>query len=159
MLPPTSHAFASGCRFRGTEHETLHESLQMFDDGFGMARSSSDRPFDEVIALRALVEPRTETLHKRQEVFAATELQALLEDEDAIRNALQKITALEALRERSHLVLLGDPGSGKSTLVNHLAFVLAGAWLDEETDWAAILEDRYQQPLFPSAHRRPALER
>jgi formylglycine-generating enzyme required for sulfatase activity len=47
------------------------------------------------------------------------------------------LTALEAAAQNSHLVLLGDPGSGKSVFVNHLAYQLAGARLASQSalDW------------------------
>jgi formylglycine-generating enzyme required for sulfatase activity len=39
------------------------------------------------------------------------------------------LSALEAAAQNRRLVLLGDPGSGKSVFVNHLAYQLAGARL------------------------------
>ena len=62
---------------------------------------------------------------------------------------MRKITALEALATQRRLVLLGKPGSGKSTFVNHLAYAMAGGLLDEEPGWSAMLEDRFAMPLFP----------
>ena len=47
------------------------------------------------------------------------------ESESELLRSLDKLTALEALSAHRHLVLLGDPGSGKSTFVNHLAVVFA----------------------------------
>ena len=46
-------------------------------------------------------------------------------------------------------MLLGKPGSGKSTFVNHLAYAMAGGLLDEAPDWSAMLEERFETPLFP----------
>gem|GEM_PF-3215616 len=38
---------------------------------------------------------------------------------------VQPLSVLTALAENRHMVLLGDPGGGKSTFVNHVAFCLA----------------------------------
>jgi formylglycine-generating enzyme required for sulfatase activity/energy-coupling factor transporter ATP-binding protein EcfA2 len=45
----------------------------------------------------------------------------------------------EAMAEASHLVLLGEPGSGKSTALRYLSYVLASAGLDPQLDLAAYL--------------------
>ena len=83
------------------------------------------------------------------EDFEDHPLRPWVEDEDALRRAMRKVTALEALANRRRLVLLGKPGSGKSTFVNHLAYAMAGGLLDEEPGWSAMLEDRFATPLFP----------
>ena len=74
-----------------------------------------------------------------------------LEKKDATSNELQAgsedqmLSALAALIKEPYLVLLGDPGGGKSTFVNHLAFCLASAELDRRQDWLARL------PQWPPA--------
>jgi predicted NACHT family NTPase len=46
----------------------------------------------------------------------------------------------EAITQHQQLVLLGEPGSGKSTALRYLALTLAQAGLDESVDLAAQLE-------------------
>ncbi len=106
-----------------------------------------ERRRDELAVLHALV-GRSATTGGEPEALAKT-LKKWVKDEETLRRALRPITAVEALAETPHLVLLGDPGSGKSTFVNHLAFLLAGALLGEQPDWAEMLETRFMQPLFP----------
>lgn len=70
-------------------------------------------------------------------------------DDDALGRALDPLTALEALAAQPHTVLLGHPGGGKSTFVNHLAYVLAGASLGAESDWRAATHNAFAAPPFP----------
>jgi hypothetical protein len=72
-----------------------------------------------------------------------------VESEDELRVFLtrqteaRRIPAQEMINRDAHLLLLGDPGFGKSTLVNFLAYVLAQAgrakepesWLERLTPW------------------------
>ena len=44
----------------------------------------------------------------------------------------RRVSFLEAVSDNQRLVLLGDPGSGKSTLVDFISLCLAGAWLGEK---------------------------
>jgi len=66
-----------------------------------------------------------------------------------LRAALGPQSALEALAANHRLVLLGDPGGGKSTFVNHLAYLCAGARLGEESGWLAAQDNLFPAPLLP----------
>ncbi len=64
------------------------------------------------------------------------------------------LPALEAVAQTPRLVLLGEPGGGKSTFVNHLAFCLAnanleprGAWLNRLPTWPADAGDLLPVPV------------
>ena len=45
------------------------------------------------------------------------------------------LPVLEAVQQHPHAVILGDPGSGKSTFLTHLALCLSGAYLDPQGPW------------------------
>jgi len=70
------------------------------------------------------------------------------ESEDEVRKHLQgqkearRISAQEMIDTESKLVLLGDPGSGKSTLVNYLTHILAQAGLADSEKWLSQLENK-----------------
>jgi len=55
---------------------------------------------------------------------------SLLEDQNT-----RPMSALDAAIENRRLVLLGDPGSGKSTFVNYLAYCLATHILEPNGEW------------------------
>ena len=70
------------------------------------------------------------------------------ESEDEVRKHLRgqkearRISAQEMIDTESKLVLLGDPGSGKSTLVNYLTHILAQAGLADSEKWLSQLENK-----------------
>jgi len=61
--------------------------------------------------------------------------QPVLESHD--REETRRVSALECAARFRHMVLLGDPGGGKSTFVNHLALCLATAQLEGSAAWKA----------------------
>jgi len=67
-----------------------------------------------------------------------------------LREEERRVPALEEIGRREHLVLLGDPGSGKSTLVNFLALCLAGDALGDPRINRALLGEGWTLPrLLP----------
>lgn len=97
-------------------------------------------------------------------------------DADTLKKQRAKIEWLEffgprlvtdAIADTSHLVLLGEPGSGKSTALRYLTLMLAAAGLEDSVDLTAHLAgwDRLDgtgkllpifQPLLPFARRLAA---
>ncbi len=89
----------------------------------GLDKQSSDSTATDQQSLQldhVYVNLHTTTQHERDQ------------DDETFR---QPVTALEAVIENSQVVILGDPGSGKSTFVNYLAFCLASARLAPEGHW------------------------
>ena len=74
-------------------------------------------------------------------------------DEETLRRAYAPLSALEAIHHFGQVVVLGDPGSGKSTLTRRLAGVLAAAAVpdlsEEERDWRAQIGDACDEWLLP----------
>lgn len=69
------------------------------------------------------------------------------------------MSAIGALARYPRLVLLGDPGSGKSTFVNYVATCLANARLQGSGEWLAQLNDWPHGPLLPVLVRARDLAR
>jgi hypothetical protein len=73
----------------------------------------------------------------------------LPEDKEQIHITYRQRTALEVFSEQSRLVLLGEPGSGKSTFINFLGLCLARTCLGE-TGWLERLgKDWSHDALIP----------
>ncbi len=66
------------------------------------------------------------------------------------RGEAQRISAQATLEREKRLLILGDPGSGKSTVLNYVAYVLAQAGLSENTEeWLARLDPWTHGTLLP----------
>lgn len=57
--------------------------------------------------------------------------------------------AVEAVNAYTRLILLGEPGSGKSTFIRHLAWQLAQRGLDQEIDAKELFSRRKKMHLLP----------
>ena len=105
-------------------------------DETGQRGWEGDLP-DELVARpgRALRQGRV--LGKRRS--APNNLKQLGIEPEALAQALKPVTAFEMIGEQKQLVLLGDPGSGKSTLTRRIAGLLASEAVDElearDRDW------------------------
>jgi formylglycine-generating enzyme required for sulfatase activity/energy-coupling factor transporter ATP-binding protein EcfA2 len=81
-------------------------------------------------------------------VYTALDTTALekLKSEDAVRCYLKRqhearrISAQEMIDTHPRLVLFGDPGSGKSTMVNYLTHIMAQTGLKDPESWLAKLK-------------------
>lgn len=102
-----------------------------------------------VAGLRALADARGQGDRDRMQKIE----QQLNLAKGSLRPALADLSVLEAIGQRRQLVILGDPGSGKSTLTRRLAGGLAAASLDElaaaERDWATVLTAALDRWLLP----------
>jgi formylglycine-generating enzyme required for sulfatase activity/predicted MPP superfamily phosphohydrolase len=67
------------------------------------------------------------------------------------------LTAVEAAARERQMVLLGDPGSGKSTFSNYLALCLAGARLERSGEPPAVPGDGWLARLEPAWTHGPLL--
>ncbi len=72
---------------------------------------------------------------------------------DQLREAIRRISVLDAIAQHKKLVILGHPGSGKSTFTQRVAGMLAMQanqdLLSQDRDWQAVLEAIYGRWLLP----------
>ncbi len=87
------------------------------------------------------------------EAYAEHPLAKYAEDAETFQAAMADLSALEAVRQFKQLVILGDPGSGKSTFSKRLAGALAACSMpeleDEERDWQAQIGPACEQYMLP----------
>jgi hypothetical protein len=144
--PTTDPAEALAIYRRVLVQASSHLPLRGVDIGAGDATAEQKRlglahvyvNLDTKTQVR-LTEAETKARHKKDR-------EALFEREQDTR----PLGALEAAGARRQMVLLGDPGSGKSTFVNHLAHCLAAHSLEPDTGWLGHL------PAWP-AHQSDIL--
>ena len=75
----------------------------------------------------------------------------------AAEDETRPMTALEAVGRERQMVLLGDPGGGKSTFARYLALCLAGARLEEAGEEATLPGDDWLSHLEPAWSFGPLL--
>ena len=75
-------------------------------------------------------------LHTTTQVAVATGKKRGPKERDVFdERESRPLSVLDAVLTHRHVVLLGDPGSGKSTFLNHLALCLAGHGLNSQAGW------------------------
>ena len=106
------------------------------------------------INLTAIYVPVYTTLHlaSREGILRERQFPPSIDD-------LVHMSAIGALARHPRLVLLGDPGSGKSTFVNYVTTCLANARLQGNGEWLARLNDWPHGPLLPVLVRARDLAR
>lgn len=112
------------------------------------ARSSLGRITEDDILVQAV---SREQFSSRGQNEQLKELGIDIEDLVA---AMQLVTVFEALRDHGQMVLLGDPGSGKSTLTRRLAGTLAASQLEPGEVEGLEAEDTHWQERLPGAFDR-----
>ena len=163
------------------EHQTRVEqvtpSLEPGSDPVALRNAYLNRIFDEASHLSlAGIDPKAAAESGARLNLGAvyTALRTLTpettertERGDLTERESRRLTALEQLNKHNRLVLLGDPGSGKSTFVNFAALCLAGEALGHADMNLALLRaplpaerDRDEEPQAqPWEHRAIAFQK
>ena len=93
--------------------------------GLDFKAADADRCADQRMSLSGVyIQLNTTSKHKKD-----------VEKEERFDREAEPFTVIEALANQTEMVLLGDPGSGKSTFVNHLNYCLARNNLDPTAGW------------------------
>ncbi|MFZ1505559.1 MAG: SUMF1/EgtB/PvdO family nonheme iron enzyme [Anaerolineae bacterium] len=127
----------------------LRKAVREAPDDATPGRSGRGEERLTIAALRAWVGERGQDEDKR-----AKDLEEQLRVAPGLlRPALADLGVLEAIGQHRQLVILGDPGSGKSTLTRRLAAGLAAVVRDDlaesERDWATALTGAFNHWLLP----------
>ncbi len=115
--------------------------------GAGSGRRTADAPSVEL--LRALLDEadrrERDTLRQMEKTLGVPP--------DSFRPALDDVSVLEAMARHRQLVVVGDPGSGKSTLVRRLAGAMAAVARedlpDSDRDWLKATQSACDRWLLP----------
>lgn len=82
-------------------------------------------------------------------VITSEQANTLQSTQETTHVLARSLLATEAVYKNQHLVLLSDPGGGKSTFMRHLAWALAQRGLDQLSDATALFGWSNHQRLLP----------
>ena len=126
------------------EHSRLQRELERFGHIVGTALAGQGWVGEE---------PRPAKGRQSPQASENNPLLKWAKDEKGLARAYAPLSVLEAMRQHTQLVLLGDPGSGKSTVTKRLAGALAATAMPdvsvEERDWQAQIGQACETWLLP----------
>ena len=94
----------------------------------GIDKKAAGQGVDTCLQLSAIYTALFTLSAKREQILSRKGAKAVSFSEEA---GVDRLSALQQLNKHKRLVLLGDPGSGKSTFINFVALCLAGQLLDD----------------------------